>query len=237
MSKRRKTVPETALYPPIKTYLEGQGYEVKGEIGPADIVARRGDGELVVVELKTGFSLTLFHQAIARQAMTDRVYVAVPRGAGRPFMAALSDNSKLCRRLGLGLITVRLSDGFVETHLDPAPHKPRLSKPRRDRLLREFDRRVGDPSTGGSTRKGLVTAYRQDALKCLSVLHANGPTKVRELAAMAGVPNAGRMLLADHYGWFERVARGVYDMSPKGRLACDDYRDELSRLSRIGGED
>jgi hypothetical protein len=77
------SIKETDLYAPIKRMLEGQGYVVKGEIGAVDVVAVRGDEEPLIVELKTGFSLSLFHQAIARQAITDAVYVAVPRGAGR----------------------------------------------------------------------------------------------------------------------------------------------------------
>ena len=80
-----KRIQESDLYPPVKALLEGQGYEVKGEIGAADVVACRDAEEVVVVELKTGFSLSLFHQAIERQAVTDAVYVAVPRGSGRPF--------------------------------------------------------------------------------------------------------------------------------------------------------
>lgn len=58
---------ETELYPPIKSFLEGQGYEVKSEIGAVDVVALRGGEAPVVVEMKTGFALTLFHQCIARQ--------------------------------------------------------------------------------------------------------------------------------------------------------------------------
>ena len=45
-------MPEADLYPPIKAFLEAQGYAVKGEIGPCDIVAVRGDEPPVVVELK-----------------------------------------------------------------------------------------------------------------------------------------------------------------------------------------
>ena len=37
-----------------------------------------------------------------------------------------------------GNISVRLTDGFVEIHCDPAPYAPRKSKPRKARLLREF---------------------------------------------------------------------------------------------------
>ncbi len=221
---------ETDLYPPVKLMLEGQGYVVKGEIGAADIVALRDGEEPVVVELKTKFSLSLFHQAVQRQALTDAVYVAVPRGEGRPFMKALADNRVLCRRLGLGLITVRMQDGCVEIHCDPTAYRPRQSKPRKARLLREFARRVGDPTSGGATRVGLVTAYRQDALLCLKVLELNGPTKAAEVARQARVKHARRLMADDHYGWFERVAPGIYDLTPKGRIAVTDYAGELERL-------
>lgn len=207
---------ETELYQPVKSLLEGQGYTVKGEIGAADIVAVRQDEDPVIVELKTGFSLSLFHQAIERQKITDAVYVAVPRGKGVAFRKALKANVTLCRRLGLGLITVRLSDGFAETHLDPAPYRPRQSKPRKGRLLREFRRLVGDPNTGGSTRRGITTAYRQDATACLVHLSANGPCKAAIVARATGVETARRILADNHYGWFEKVATGIYALSPKG---------------------
>ncbi len=213
---------ETELYPPVKAFLAAQGYEVKAEVGSADVVACRGDEEPVIVELKTGFSLSLFHQAVERQAVTDTVYVAVPRGTGRRFQQALKSNLKLARRLGLGVITVRLSDGFVEVHLDPAPYSPRKSKPRKDRLLREFARRVGDPNTGGSTRTSLVTAYRQDAMRCAAHLEANGPSRGAEVARATGVACATRMMADDHYGWFERVERGIYGLTPRGLASLED---------------
>ncbi|MBL4647243.1 MAG: hypothetical protein JKY99_12395, partial [Rhizobiales bacterium] len=99
---------ETELYAPIKRLFEGQGYEVKGEIGAADVVAVRGTEDPIIIELKTSFSLSLFHQAVERQGISDIVYIAVPRGTGKPFQKALKNNKTLCRRLGLGLITVRL---------------------------------------------------------------------------------------------------------------------------------
>jgi hypothetical protein len=229
----RKAAPslkETDLYVPIKRMLEGQGYVVKGEIGAADIVAVRGDEEPVIVELKTGFSLSLFHQAIARQAITDAVYVAVPRGSGRAFYNALMDNKALCRRLGLGLLTVRIEDALVEIHCDPEPYRPRQSKMRKARLLREFARRVGDPNKGGATRRGLVTAYRQDALKCLAVLNASGALKASLVAAQSGVPTARLIMAADHYGWFERISTGIYGLSPNGLAAVGAYAGELANL-------
>ncbi|WP_422374437.1 DUF2161 domain-containing phosphodiesterase [Roseibium sp.] len=216
---------ETELYAPVKTFLEGQGYEVKAEVGAADLVACRGDEEPVIVELKTGFTLSLFHQAIDRQAITDLVYVAVARGKGKRFLGALKSNLKLARRLGLGLITVRLPDGHVEVHHDPAPFTPRKSKPRKTRMLREFARRVGDPNTGGSTRVTLVTAYRQDAIRCAEHLAESGPSRGADVAKATGVARATRMMADDHYGWFERLERGVYGLTPKGLGALSDPKE------------
>ena len=218
---------ETELYPPIKSFLEAQGYKVKAEIGAADVVACRDGEEPLIVELKTGFALTLFHQAVARQAVTDHVYIAVPRGAGRVFQRSLKDNTGLARRLRLGVITVRLSDGLVEVHCDPAPYRPRPSKPRKQRLLREFARRVGDPNTGGTTRRGLITAYRQDALRCARHLATNGPCKGATVASATGVAKATRMMADDHYGWFERVKIGIYQLTPKGHAALVTHADAL----------
>ncbi|MEO0916903.1 MAG: DUF2161 family putative PD-(D/E)XK-type phosphodiesterase [Pseudomonadota bacterium] len=211
---------ETELYAPVKAFLEGQGYDVKAEIGAADVVACRGDEDPLVVELKTGFSLSLIHQAVARQTITDTVYIAVPRGKGKRFLTALKQMKTLCRRLGLGLITIRLSDHCLEVHCDPAPYAPRKSSRRKAVLLREFAKREGDPNTGGATRNGLVTAYRQDALRCAGHLATSGPTKGSIVARETGVEKATRLMADNHYGWFERVETGVYALTEKGRAAA-----------------
>jgi hypothetical protein len=206
---------ETTLYEPIKRFLEKQGYEVKAEVDIADVVAVRGDESAVVVELKTGFSLSLFHQATERQTITDLVYIAVPASQGRGFRRALRKNLTLCRRLGLGLITVRLRDQLVVVHVDPAPYRPRQSKWKKARLLGEFSRRVGDPNVGGATRRGIVTAYRQDALRCVKFLSENGASKAAFVAKGSGVNNARRIMFDNYYGWFERVGTGIYDLNPE----------------------
>jgi len=223
-------IKETDLYLPVKRLLERQGYTVKGEVGAADIVAVREGDDPVIVELKAGFSLSLFHQAIQRQAISDAVYVAVPRGAGRASLKALAENSKLCRRLGLGLITVRLADGYTEIHCDPGPYKPRQSRPRKTRLLREFERLVGDPNLGGATRRNLMTGYRQEALRCLNLLDERGPMKAAEVARQTSIGHARRLMADNHYGWFERIAVGIYALSPRGLEATAHYLPELEKL-------
>lgn len=211
---------ESDLYPAVKTLLEEQGYQVKSEIGAADVVAVRGDASPVIVELKLGFSLALFHQAVARLRLTDAVYVAVAHRSGRRFLRALKDNVSLARRLGIGVITVRVRDSHITVHCDPGPYMPRKSTKRSQALLREFSRRSGDPNVGGQVRRGLVTAYRQDALTLALFLYGAGASKGSDVARGTGVARATRIMADDHYGWFERVERGKYRLTPDGAVAA-----------------
>lgn len=206
---------ESEIYPAIKTLFEAQGFEVKGEIDAADVVARRGDEPPVIIELKLRFSLSLFHQAIARLRISDHVYIAVPRPTGKSAKRALRDNLALCRRLGLGLITV-LADGRAQVHCDPGPYAPRKSKRKSQKLLTAFTRMSGDPNAGGATRHGLVTPYRQDALRCAAYLAERGASRGADVAKAAGVEQATRLMRDNHYGWFERVATGTYALTPEG---------------------
>ena len=228
---------EDALYPPVKAFLEAQGYAVKGEVNGCDLVAIRDREPPVIVELKTGFSLPLVFQGIARQGLSDTVYLAIPPFSVRP--ARRQDALALCRRLGLGLLTVRLKPTpFVEALLDPVPYRPRKRKPAIGRLLREFQYRVGDPNEGGSNRRKIMTAYRQDALRCAAHLRRNGSAKATIVARDTGVARAGAMMHADHYGWFERPAdtpRGVYGLTPKGQAALEEYADTVVVLEGGGG--
>jgi len=213
-------IPETALYAPVKAHLETLGYDVKAEVGAADVVACRPGEAPLIVELKVGFSLTLLQQAVARQAISDTVYVAVPRWAGKSGWRAFKGNIGLCRRLGVGVMSVRLRDGFVQVHADPAPFVPRKSKKKTAALVKEFARRDGDPNNGG-TRGAIVTAYRQDADRCLRFLAQNGPSKGAQVAQATGVTRATRMMADNHYGWFERTSRGVYALTRAGQDAAD----------------
>ena len=217
-ASRTAGLAEAALYAPVKALLESQGYVVKGEIVGCDVVGVRGDEPPLVVELKREFGLALVLQGIDRLALTDAVYLAVGAWPRRP--AAVQ---RLCRRLGLGLIVV--TDGRADPVLDPLPYQPRKSRKRMGRLLDEHRRRVGDPTGGGSVRRPIMTAYRQEAIRCAARLDA-GPATVAAIRAGGDVPHVARILQSNVYGWFERVERGVYALSPRGRRAFeDDHQD------------
>jgi hypothetical protein len=208
---------ETALYLPVKRFLERLGFTVKGEIGGCDLVAL-GNGEppiVVIGELKLVFNLELLLQGVDRAAACDEVWLAAKlsaRGKGRESDARYRN---LCRRLGFGMLGVT-DRGDVEVLVAPATTSPRRNPKKRSRLIVEHQRRKGDPVLGGSTRSPIMTAYRQQALACASAL-AQAPGRARDLRGT--IPDASKILLRNVYGWFERTGRGVYVLTDAGRAA------------------
>lgn len=208
---------ETALYLPVKRFLEKLGFTVKGEIGGCDLVALSGDDPPVVVvgELKLSFNLELVLQAVDRAGACDEVWLAARmsvRGKGRESDARYRN---LCRRLGFGMLGIT-GRGEVEVLVKPPTTAPRRDAKKRSRLVAEHQRRIGDPAVGGSTRAPIMTAYRQQALACASAL-SEGPQRVRDLKP--AIPDAPKILQNNVYGWFDRAERGVYRLTDAGRTA------------------
>lgn len=212
---------ETSLYPPVKAFLEAAGYAVKGEIGSCDLVGLSpSDPPVVVVcELKLSFNLELILQAVDRANMADEVWIAarISKGKGREGDKRYRD---LCRRLGIGMLGVSDS-GEVSVIVSSIAPMPRTNPKRRSRLVREHQRRRGDPTLGGSTRQPIMTAYRQQALICAEALF-DGPLRPRDIKPAA--PDAGKILLGNVYGWFERVSTGVYQLTEIGRETVSRMR-------------
>jgi hypothetical protein len=211
---------ETSLYSAVKHFLESAGFDVKGEVRSCDVVAVHPDEPrtLTIVELKLGLNLELLLQATDRLRMADEVWLAVPatrRGRDRDRRM-----HRLCRLLGLGLMAVHAARNRVEVLVAPGPYQPRRDYRRRNRLLTEHARRRGDPSHGGVVRQPIMTAYRQRALACAARM-ASGPCRPSELRAAA--PDAGRILLRNVYGWFERTGRGVYQLTATGEAALSRW--------------
>ena len=211
---------EADLYPPLKNFLTHQGYEVKGEVEHCDVIAVRGEEPVVVVELKLSINLTVVLQAVDRLQISDTVYIGVPKG-----IAVLQNQRKqvvkLLRMLGLGLMVIdpAAALGSVDVLCDPGAYKPRQVKQRTYRLLGEFMHRVGDPNAGGSTaRRGIMTVYRQKALAIAEHLQEHGETKAAVVARSLAEPKTRVILYDNVYGWFDRLGKGVYALSPRGEI-------------------
>jgi len=209
---------ESDLYLPLKRFLESQDYEVKGEVQDCDVLAVRGEEAPVVVELKLSLNLDVILQAVDRLSITPKVYIGIPRQC-KYLKKRRKRIFKMLKMLGLGLVSIDagLEIGSVDVLVDPGEYRPRPSKHRKERLLGEFMKRVGDPNLGGTgRRKGLMTAYRQQALAIASFLQKEGPAKASDIAKTLGLPKTRDILYKDVYGWFDRVSRGVYQLSPRG---------------------
>jgi hypothetical protein len=191
---------------------------------------------MVAVELKLSFGLGVLYQALRRMPMVDLVYVAVAVPEGRKargnWDAQVPDASRLCRMLGVGLLSVR--NGAVNVHADPGPYQPRKQPKLRARLLSEFIRRSGDHNIGGTNRRPRITAYREDALACALVLAEGGPAKVAVIRQATAVAKTSAILRDNVYGWFVRVSRGTYDVAPDGRAALAAYADVVSARKGLG---
>ena len=210
------------LYQPVKAIHEAAGYAVKGEVGSCDLVGLSASDPPVVVvcELKLSFNLELILQAVDRASIADEVWIAARISAKGKGREADKRYRALCRRLGIGMLGV--SDaGQVSIIVSSISPMPRTNPKRRSRLVREHQRRRGDPTSGGSTRTPIMTAYRQQALICAEAL-LQGPLRPRDIKSSA--PDAGKILLGNVYGWFERVSNGVYRLTEAGQEAVARQR-------------
>ena len=136
---------------------------------------------------------------------------------------------RLCRAIGFGLMAVNVGRNRVEVLAEPGPYRPRSDTRRRTQLLSEHARRNGDPSPGGSARQPIMTAYRQQALACAGALRS-GPGRPRDLWEVA--PDAGRILLCNVYGWFQRTGLGVYRLTGPSEAALQRWPCVVPPLSR-----
>ena len=222
---------ESDLYSPVKSFLETLGYEVKAEINSCDVVAKKPDGSLVIIELKKGFNLDLLIQGVERLSLTGEVYIAAgfygPIAKGSIWNKRRRGILKLCKRLGLGLMMVNLfaqKDHKVKVLLDPSPYDPRKNLNKVGRLKKEFDARIGDPNEGGANpRKKIITSYRQAAVLCAELLSKSGPMRTKDVRDLAGIEKAGNLMRNNYYGWFEKINRGVYELTEKGKKEFKTY--------------
>lgn len=225
---------ECDLFAPIAAYLCAHGYTVRAEVKNCDITAVKND-ELIIIELKKGFSTDLLIQATQRQRIADTVYVALPvEGAAQRrerYAARWRGIEHLLKRLEIGLILVSFPSDtdappLVEVVFHPiTEHKIRRSPKTRRAILREIAGRSGNYNTGGATKRPLVTAYREQALFIACCLARFGPLAPADLRARCGTaPNTQNILYKNVYDWFERQERGVYALRKGAReTICADY--------------
>ncbi|MGG3471448.1 DUF2161 family putative PD-(D/E)XK-type phosphodiesterase [Neobacillus pocheonensis] len=231
--KETKKLQEIDLYKPIQTFFVRDGYEVYGEVKDCDMVAVKGE-ELVVIELKLTLSVDLLIQAAKRQRLTDKVYIAIPKPKYRLNSRRWADKCHLIRRLELGLIVVS-SPGKrakAEVILHPVVFDRRKSmgqsKRKREAVLKEINGRSADFNVGGSNRTKIMTAYKENCIQIAGYLRQFGPLSPKNLVQMGTGDKTSSILVKNYYGWFERIKRGTYIISDKGKEEIKEYPDLLN---------
>jgi hypothetical protein len=210
----RKAFSETDLAEPLYAHLAHEGYTVRSEVKDCDIAAIKGT-ELLIIEIKKTLNLALVVQAVRRQRLTDSVYVAIPRPSNKwKWWKESRGAQHLLRRLELGLILVSRQRGKppVEVIFHPLPFARRKRAVSRRAVLEEISHRSADYNRAGSTRTKLATAYRENAIFIACCLLAVGKTSPAALRAMGTGPKTLSILRFNAYGWFERVAHGIYGL-------------------------
>lgn len=218
---------ETDLFQPVAAHFAELGYDISAEVNHCDIVARK-DEELVVIELKNSLNLTLLRQAVDRQSITNTVYVAIPKPAknSKHFRGSV----KVIKRLGLGLITVSKTPLRTIANIIHEPaHSGKINTKRRNALIKEIDGRSVQINIGGSTKIPVYTAYREIAITIAVTLQLGGAQRVAQIRQIAG-PKTLTILSKNHYGWFTKIRRGVYDLSEDGGQVPQEYP-ELTELT------
>ncbi len=216
---------EVDLYPPLKVFLQDQGYEVKSEVQHCDVIGLRDGENPIVVELKLSLNLTILLQAVDRLSLTDTVYIGIPKGI--PVLKKHRKRVvKLIRMLGLGLIVIDPAARFgaVDVLCDPSEYRPRQVKRKTQRLLREFSQLSGDPNQGGSTtQQTLMTAYRQKAIAIAEYLRSNGESKAAVISKSLTESKTRSILYDNVYGWFDRQGKGIYSLSQQGASELPEW--------------
>ena len=222
---------ESDLYPPLRDFLESQGYRVRAEVGGCDVTATR-NGLLVVIELKRALTLDLLTQGFNRQKAADSVYLAVPAPVTDLLRRRHRAVYPVIKRLELGLILINLDSALpVQVAFHPIATQPRKNTQKRLALVREQAARSIVGNQGGTRGIPLLTAYRENALKIALLLRRNGPSRPRDIRDQGGGPRTLAILSSNVYGWFERLGRGLYGLSAGGQEGLETYGEVVTLLT------
>ena len=199
------------------------GYSVRAEVKNCDVLAVRGT-ETVVIELKKSFNITLVYQLMQRQTITSNVYAAIPRPDKGARERTWKSMVKLCERLDFGLITVAVDSPlkFAEIICSPSKMMKITNYRRKKEAENEVAKRSGDFNLGGSTRRKIITAYREKSIELLCLAEKYSRLSGSLLKELGYEPKAYSILYKNYYKWFEKAEKGVYCVSETGRQALDE---------------
>lgn len=229
---------EADLYEPVQKHFSNIGYNVHAEVNDCDVVGIKDD-TLVIVELKLSLNITLLMQAVKRQKITPNVYVAIPRPNYSLRKRKWRDLVHLMRRLELGLIVVSFGKKMAHAELIHEPlafdrkRSVRQSNKALEKLILEVSSRKSNVNIGGSYQTEVMTAYKENCIQVAYYLDQIGGASAKALRDHGTGEKTHSILYKNYYKWFERVSRGVYDLTDKGRKEYKQYPDIITLYENV----
>lgn len=228
---------EVDLHEPCKKWLEGKQAVVRSEVKDIDMMGIFSDQVTIAIEMKLSLNLEVINQAVQRQKLVDYVYIATVHNSKTLSNKRTKLTMETLRRLNLGWISVNFkgSPPIVQVLVEAKDFDMEMSKKRnaksKERLIREFNNRSGDFNQAGSTRRKLMTAYREEALKIAYALSLHEALSVKQLKAMGThKEKTSSILNSNFYKWFTKVDRGVYALSETGAKGLMEHKDLLAHI-------
>ena len=218
---------ETELFIPVKKLLIDQGYDVKAEVKDIDIIGEK-QSSYIAVELKTSFSMKLIYQAIDRQKTMDIVYIAIPKEALPKTRSQFRHMTTLLKRLELGLIVVdnHRAEVMIEVKaFDMTMSRSRYKK-RKKTIINEFKLRKNHHNIAGTNGKKL-TSYKEMVYQIGTYLMTHGDSQVKDIKAYTKIEKTASILQKNYHQYFQRVRRGIYQLTDKGIQGMIELNDLL----------
>ena len=137
--------------------------------------------------------------------------------------------------LGIGLLVVSKQTKIVELYNEPVIVELERFKTRNKRkkniIQEEFNKRSLKCTTGGVTRKTIMTAYKENVLRIVNALfQMNGRASTKQIREVTHIENATSILYNNFNDYFKNVAKGIYELTPRGFQAYEEYYEIIKRL-------
>jgi len=223
---------EEDLSIPLIKFFKNQGYIIDGEVLDIDLLAIKED-QVIAVELKLDFNYKVISQAAKRQKLFEHVYIATktPKNLSN---SAFQDKIYLLKRLGIGLILINEKDLSFKIYQNPIVSElttfQKRNKKKQVRAIKELKNRTIRNNNGGISKQKLLTAYKEKALLVLNDLYHNKIDSPKNIRERINVNDCGSILYQNYYGWFEKVSKGIYQLSELGRSSYKEYEEIIKLL-------
>ncbi|MDE6182036.1 MAG: DUF2161 domain-containing phosphodiesterase, partial [Eubacteriales bacterium] len=103
-----------------------------------------------------------------------------------------------------------------------------------------IENRKLETNLGGSStkNKNILTAYRERAIYIACVLEILEKASGKQIKEITKIENPNSILSSNHFGYFEKVERGIYALSEVGinMLFGEDFKDAIEYYKKEVGK-